>query len=433
MVNSPLIGMIIYILLLIFVYALIITEVVHKSIAALIGAAVGVIVGSFLGLFDVTEVGEFIDLRTLGIIIGVMILVDVSRRSGLFQFIALKAIRASGYKPRRLFVIFCLLTAFLSGIIGNITAMLIIGTLTVLTLIPLRVDPVPFLIAEVIVSNVGSLMTLIGGIPPILVSSAAGLSFFEFTVFSMPFCITLVLITTNILLFIFKKRIPAKFQFDIEIFEEMDPWVVVTDKKLFWRSLIILALTIVLFIIYDRFHLTLEFAAMLGGIILLFLSGVDPEEVFRNLEWGTIFFFIGFFVLIGSIERSGLLEEIAKELSHVAGSNLVIAMLMLIWIGGLLSAVIDNIPVTLTLIPVVKDLAILTGLNITPLWWALLYGVVLGGNFTPLASPCGIIMLGIAKKEGYDISFKEFAKVGAPLAILQIFISFMYVMLVFGT
>jgi len=432
MISSSLIGMIIYVLLLILVYVLIITEVVHKSIAALIGAAISVIVGSFLGLFDVTEVGEFIDLRTLGIIIGVMILVEVSRRSGLFQFIALKAIRMSGYKPRRLFVIFCLLTAFLSGIIGNITAMLIIGTLTVLTLVPLGVNPVPFLIAEVIISNVGSLMTLIGGIPPILVSSAAGLSFFEFTVFSMPFCITLVLITINILLLTFKKRIPAKFEYDIAIFEEMDPWVVVTDKKLFWRSLMILSLTIILFTTYDKLRLTLEFVAMLGGVLLLLLSGVDPEGVFRNLEWGTIFFFIGFFVLIGSIERSGLLEEIAKGLSHIAGSNILIAMLMLMWIGGLLSAIIDNIPITLTLIPVVKDLSVLTGLNITPLWWALLYGVVLGGNFTPLASPCGIIMLGIAKKEGYEISFKEFVKIGAPLAILQIFISFIYVILVFG-
>jgi len=432
MISSSLIGMIIYVLLLILVYVLIITEVVHKSIAALIGAAISVIVGSFLGFFDVTEVGEFIDLRTLGIIIGVMILVEVSRRSGLFQFIALKAIRMSGYKPRRLFVIFCLLTAFLSGIIGNITAMLIIGTLTVLTLVPLGVNPVPFLIAEVIISNVGSLMTLIGGIPPILVSSAAGLSFFEFTVFSMPFCITLVLITINILLLTFKKRIPAKFEYDIAIFEEMDPWVVVTDKKLFWRSLMILSLTIILFTTYDKLRLTLEFVAMLGGVLLLLLSGVDPEGVFRNLEWGTIFFFIGFFVLIGSIERSGLLEEIAKGLSHIAGSNILIAMLMLMWIGGLLSAIIDNIPITLTLIPVVKDLSVLTGLNITPLWWALLYGVVLGGNFTPLASPCGIIMLGIAKKEGYEISFKEFVKIGAPLAILQIFISFIYVIRVFG-
>ncbi len=432
MASSSTAIMVVYVLILVMVYALIITEIVHKSIAALIGAAMGGVAGFLFGLFNAQDVVGFVDLRTLGIIIGVMILVEVSRGSGLFQFIALKAIKASGYRPRRLFVIFCLLTAFLSGIIGNITAMLIVGTLTVLTLTPLGVNPIPFLIAEVIISNVGSLMTLIGGIPPILVSSAAGLSFLEFTIFSMPFCITLVLITTNILLIIFKNEVPARFEFDIAVFEEMDPWVVVTDKKLFWRSLIILALTITLFVIYDKLHLTLEFAAMLGGILLLFLSGVDPEEVFKNLEWGTIFFFIGFFVLIGSIEKSGLLEEIAEGLSHVAGSNLVIAMLMLIWIGGLLSAVIDNIPVTLTLIPVVKDLSVLTGLNITPLWWALLYGVVLGGNFSPLASPCGIIMLGIAKKEGYDISFKEFVKIGAPLAILQIFISFIYVIFAFG-
>ena len=432
MVVSPPLVMVVYVLILVMVYALIITEIVHKSIAALIGAAMGGVVGFLFGLFNAQDVVGFIDLRTLGIIIGVMILVEVSRGSGLFQFIALKAIKASGYRPRRLFVIFCLLTAFLGGIIGNITTMLIVGTLTVLTLVPLRINPVPFLIAEAIITDIGSLMTLIGNIPAILISRSAGWTFLQFTLLSMPFSLTLVFVVTNILLFRFKEDIPKTFKSEMTILEEMDPWVVVTDKKLFWKSLIILALTITLFIIYDRIGLTLEVVAMLCGILLLFLSGVDPEDVLRNLDWGTIFFFIGFFVLIGSVEKSGLLEEIAKGLSHVVGSNLLIAVLMLVWIGGLLSAVIDNIAMTLTLIPVVKDLSVLTGLNITPLWWALLYGAVFGGNFTPIASPTGIIMLGIAKKEGYDISFKEFVKIGAPLAILQIFISYMYVIIMFG-
>ena len=431
MVVSTLV-IIIYVLILVVIYTLIITEVVHKSIAALIGAAIGGMVGFLFGLFDAKDIVSFIDFRTLGIIVGIMILVEVSRGSGIFQFIALKAIKASGYKPKRLFVIFCLLTAFLGGIIGNITTMLIIGTLTVLTLTPLRINPIPFLIAEAIITDIGSLMTLIGNIPAILISRPAGWTFLQFTTFSMPFSLTLVLVVINILLFRFKDDIPKEFRAEMSVLEEIDPWVVVTDKKLFWKSLAVLTLTIILFAIYDKLHLTLEVVAMLCGVLLLFLSGMDPEEVLRGLDWGTIFFFVGFFVLIGSIERSGLLEEVAKGLSHIAGSNILIAMLMLMWIGGLLSAVIDNIPITLTLIPVVKDLSALTGLNITPLWWALLYGVVLGGNFTPLASPCGITMLGIAKKEGYEISFKEFVKVGAPLAILQIFISFIYVILVFG-
>jgi len=432
MVVSPPLVMVVYVLILVMVYALIITEIVHKSIAALIGAAMGGVAGFLFGLFNAQDVVGFVDLRTLGIIIGVMILVEVSRGSGLFQFIALKAIKASGYRPRRLFVIFCLLTAFLGGIIGNITTMLIVGTLTVLTLVPLRINPVPFLIAEAIITDIGSLMTLIGNIPAILISRSAGWTFLQFTLLSMPFSLTLVFVVTNILLFRFKGDIPKTFKSEMTILEEMDPWVVVTDKKLFWKSLIILALTITLFIIYDRIGLTLEVVAMLCGILLLFLSGVDPEDVLGNLDWGTIFFFIGFFVLIGSVEKSGLLEEIAEGLSHVVGFNLLIAVLMLVWIGGLLSAVIDNIAMTLTLIPVVKDLSVLTGLNITPLWWALLYGAVFGGNFTPIASPTGIIMLGIAKKEGYDISFKEFVKIGAPLAILQIFISFIYVIIMFG-
>jgi len=395
MVASSFIVMIIYVLILIFVYALIITEVVHKSIAALIGAVMGGVVGFVFGLFDAEDVVGFIDFRTLGIIIGVMILVEVSRGSGIFQFIALKAIKASGYKPRRLFLIFCLLTAFLGGIIGNITTMLIVGTLTVLTLTPLRINPVPFLIAEAIITDIGSLMTLIGNIPAILISRPAGWTFLQFTALSMPFSLTLVFVVTNILLLRFKDMIPKKFKTETSILEEMDPWVVVTDKKLFWKSLAMLTLTITLFMIYDKLNLTLEVVAMLCGILLLFLSGIDPEEVLKNLDWGTIFFFIGFFVLISSVEKSGLLEEVAKGLSHVVGSNLLIAVLLLIWIGGLLSAVIDNIVMTLTLIPVVKDLAILTGLNITPLWWALLYGAVFGGNFTPIASPTGIIMLGL--------------------------------------
>ena len=423
--------MLAYLLLLVTVYVLIMTEVVHKSIATLTGATIGVILGNFLGILDITEIVNYIDFKTLGLVIGLMILVDVSGRSGLFQFVALKAIRFSGYRPRRLFVIFCLLTAFLSGIIGNITAMLIIGTLTVLTLTPLKVNPVPFLIAEVIVSNVGESMTVIGGIPPILIARASGLSFIEYTTFSMPFCIALTLITTNILLLVFKDRIPSRFEFDVEIFEEIDPWMVVTDKKLFWTSLAIISLTLVLFVIYEKLNLTLEFVAILGAVLILLISGVDPEDVFKKLEWDTIFFFIGFFVLVGSIERSGLLEEIAKELSHVVESNLLIAVFALIWIGGILSAFIDNIPVTMTFIPVVKSLSLLTGINIAPLWWALLYGVSFGGNFTPIASAPGVIMLGIAKKEGYNISFKEFVKIGAPLALLQLFISSMFIIAAF--
>ena len=431
MVVSTLV-IIIYVLILVVIYTLIITEVVHKSIAALIGAAIGGMVGFLFGLFDAKDIVSFIDFRTLGIIVGIMILVEVSRGSGIFQFLALKAIKASGYNPKRLFVIFCLLTASLGGIIGNITTMLIIGTLTVLTLTPLRINPIPFLIAEAIITDIGSLMTLIGNIPAILISRPAGWTFLQFTTFSMPFSLTLVLVVINILLFRFKDDIPKEFRAELSVLEEIDPWVVVTDKKLFWKSLAVLTLTIILFAIYDKLHLTLEVVAMLCGVLLLFLSGMDPEEVLRGLDWGTIFFFVGFFVLIGSVEKSGLLEEVAKGLSHVVGSNLLIATLLLILIGGLLSAVIDNIAMTLTLIPVVKDLSALTGLNITPLWWALLYGAVFGGNFTPIASPTGIIMLGIAKKEGYGISFKEFVKVGAPLAILQIFISFIYVILVFG-
>ena len=432
MVDSLHIVMVVYVLILIMVYVLIITEVVHKSIAALIGAVIGGMIGVLFNLFDAQDIVMFVDFRTLGIIIGVMILVEVSRTSGIFQFIALRAIKASGYNPKRLFVIFCFLTAFLGGIIGNITTMLIVGTLTVLVLIPLRIDPVPFLIAEAIITDIGSLMTLIGNVPAILISRSAGWTFFQFTTSSMPFSIALVSVVINILLFRFKNEIPKEFKTEVLVLEEMDPWAIVPDKKLFWKSLAMLALTIILFMTYDKLGLTLEIVAMLGGILLLFLSGVDPEEVFRNLEWGTIFFFIGFFVLIGSVERSGLLEQVAKGLSHVSRSNILIAVFLLIWISGLLSAVIDNIAMTLTLIPVVKSLSVLTGINITPLWWALLYGAVFGGNFTPIASPTGIIMLGIAKKEGYDVSFKEFVKVGAPLAILQIFISFVYVILTFG-
>jgi len=273
MVDSLHIVMVVYVLILIMVYVLIITEVVHKSIAALIGAVIGGMIGVLFNLFDAQDIVMFVDFRTLGIIIGVMILVEVSRTSGIFQFIALRAIKASGYNPKRLFVIFCFLTAFLGGIIGNITTMLIVGTLTVLVLIPLRIDPVPFLIAEAIITDIGSLMTLIGNVPAILISRSAGWTFFQFTTSSMPFSIALVSVVINILLFRFKNEIPKEFKTEVLVLEEMDPWAIVPDKKLFWKSLAMLALTIILFMTYDKLGLTLEIVAMLGGILLLFERG----------------------------------------------------------------------------------------------------------------------------------------------------------------
>ncbi len=423
-----------YMILLTLVYGAIVSEVLPKSVAALLGGIAAIIIGRVAGIFDVSEIVKFIDMKVLLIIIGIMMFVEVARRSGMFQFIALYIMKFVGYKPRRVLIILCVLSAMLSAFIGNITAMIIIISVTTLTLIPLGADPIPFLIAISIVLDLGGTITLIGSPVSILIGYSANFSYIDFLIYSAPLAMILVLVHILFFLTVFKKTIPPRFDVDPEILAELDPWMVITDRDLFYRSIAIFILTVVLFMTYEFLELSAEFVALTGGILMLFLGlrASDPKEVFKGIEWEVIFFLLGLFLLMGAIEKSGLLEVIAEQVVHLTGENLLLTIILIMGVACVLSAMIDNIPVTLMMIPIIKTIVTMSGLPATPLWWALLYGVILGGNLTPIASPTKIIALTVLEREGYKISFKEFMRYSIPTVLLSMAVAVPYLMKLAG-
>ncbi|MHA1595832.1 MAG: SLC13 family permease [Candidatus Baldrarchaeia archaeon] len=423
-----------YMILLTLVYGAIVSEVLPKSVAALLGGITAIIIGRVAGIFDVSEIVKFIDMKVLLIIIGIMMFVEVARRSGMFQFIALYIMKFVGYKPRRVLIILCVLSAMLSAFIGNITAMIIIISVTTLTLIPLGADPIPFLIAISIVLDLGGTITLIGSPVSILIGYSANFSYIDFLIYSAPLAMILVLVHILFFLTVFKKTIPPRFDVDPEILAELDPWMVITDRDLFYRSIAIFILTVVLFMTYEFLELSAEFVALTGGILMLFLGlrASDPKEVFKGIEWEVIFFLLGLFLLMGAIEKSGLLEVIAEQVVHLTGENLLLTIILIMGVACVLSAMIDNIPVTLMMIPIIKTIVTMSGLPATPLWWALLYGVILGGNLTPIASPTKIIALTVLEREGYKISFKEFMRYSIPTVLLSMAVAVPYLMKLAG-
>jgi len=407
-------------LIFLLTFLLIITELVHKTLAALLGAFLMI----FYGIVNYAEIGNFIETRVLGVIFGMMIVVEVVKDSGLFQFFGIKAIKLARGNSKALFIILTFLTCILSALLSNQISILIMVALTFTLCRSLRINPMPFIISETIIVNIGGIMFLISSTPNILVGTAAGFTFSNFMGTTFPFGILLLFITVFMLLFIYRKEFKNSKKFD---FDKLDEWSVVHDKKFFWNSLILLCTTIIFFMIHDKIGVSVDFVAISSAIIILLLSGADPDETLRNIQWGTIFFFVGLFTVVGGLEKTGFLESVAQSLIRIAGNNKIIAISLILWISGLASGIVDNIPITMTLIPIAKTMVQTFNMNI--LWWCIAIGAGLGGNLTPIGSPSTVIAMGIAKKEGNPISFDEFFKIGFIVTITQLLLSTLYLLL----
>ncbi len=403
-------------------FLLIITELVHKTLAALLGAFL-MIMYEFISY---SEIGSFIDFQALGVIFGMMIVVEVVKDSGIFQFFGIKAIKLAKGNPKYLFIILIFLTYLLSAFLSNITAILIMAALTFTLCRSLELNPTPFIISETIVTNIGGIMMLTSSTPNMLVAGAADLTFMDFIFFTFPLSIILLIVTIFVFLFLYRNEFKNH---KLKNLGEFDEWSAVPDKKFFWKSLIILAFTILFFMISDRIGMTIDFVAISSAIIILLLSGADPDETLKDIHWGTIFFFIGLFIVVGGLEKSGALELIANNLVSYIGDNKIISIPIVTWFSGLSSGIVDNIPITVTLIPIGRHMV--QSLNMNILWWCIALGAGLGGNLTPMGSPSNVIALGISKKEGNPIPFNEFMKVGVVVTIIHLTLTTGYLLLRF--
>jgi Na+/H+ antiporter NhaD/arsenite permease-like protein len=405
----------------ILIYALIVSEKLHRTIAALLGAVVMII----FGFNSQSKAIEAIDFNTLGLLIGMMVIVGITKHTGLFEYMAVKAAKWAKGEPMRILLALSVITAIASALLDNVTTVLLIVPVTFSITHALRVKVFPFLMAEIFASNIGGTATLIGDPPNIMIGSATGLTFMDFVVNNTPVVIIIQIVTSLIFYFMYRKQLVVEPENRDKVMA-MDEHELIKDYRLLRKSLAVLGLTILGFILHGFLHLEPASLAIAGATLLMAISGLNPEKVLRGVEWQVIFFFIGLFILVGTLEQLGVIKLIAAEAIELTQGNMVFTGLLVLWLSAIASAFIDNIPFVATMIPLIKNMGQLGGIDVSPLWWALSLGACLGGNGTLVGASANVVVAGLAEEHGHHISFKKFIKVAFPIMLVSIIISTVY-------
>jgi len=415
---------IIFILIYLLTVLIAASRVVRLSVAALVGALLTVWFGLQYGVFTYEQASVFIDMRLIGLLVGTMVVVEVAERSGLFRFGALYAIKLSRGSPTGLFVFLGVISAAVSMFLSDPTAVLLMATAIVTITKLLKYDPVPYFLSSVIMINLGGTSTLIGSTSNMIIGVQTGTSFTEFISYLTLGEFALWGLTILALYLIFKPRLGEK-----KTLPEYSPWESIEDKKLFLRSFFILILLVILFLTLENFGVGPEAIALGCAILALVLSGLDPTEIFRRLDWETVFFIAAFMFVVGGLERTGVLNDVATQLFQLAGNSSLRATLLTLWFSGLASSVVSNAATALTFIPILTRFS---GLNDAAMTSALVFGTNLGGATTPLSGAVCIMALGALKHEGILMSFREFTKVGLIITMLQLAFASFYLIVRFG-
>lgn len=402
------------------------TELFPMSIAALGGALLTAWFGLQYKVFTYDDAVKFVDVKLLAMIIGTMVVVEVAEKSGLFRFLALHAIKISKGNPGRLFVSICVVSAVSSLFLSDPMAMLLMAAATVTITKILNYDPVPYFLSAAIMINLGGTSTLIGSFSNMVIGMSAGFSFLEFISYLTLCEIMLWMLTIAVLYKFFKPRLGTKKELP-----EYNPMESIENKKLFYQSIFILFLFILLFLTLDVLGVGPEAVALGCAIIALIISNLDPSEIFRGLDWETVFFIAGFMFIIGGLGSTGVLNDASSYLLHLTGGSSLKATLVTLWFSGLASAVVSNVAVALTFVPIIKAHGF-SGLNIPPVWSALVLGTNLGGATTPLSGSVCIMAVGALKREGITLSFKDFTKIGLITSLIQLGFASVYLILRFG-
>jgi Na+/H+ antiporter NhaD/arsenite permease-like protein len=404
-------------------YALIISEKIHRSVVALTGAMIVI----FFGVIHQEEAIRAIDFNTIGLLVGMMIIVGITRRTGVFEYLAIKAAKLAKGDPWHILLFLSIITMVFSAFLDNVTTVLLIVPVTFSLTASLNLNPVPFLISQILASNIGGTATLIGDPPNIMIGSATGLGFMDFIInLTIPIVIIFI-VTMFILKFIYRQQLITddSLKANIMTLAEGD---LIRDSALLRKSLLVLLLTILGFILHQFLHLESATIALSGAALLLLITREEPEDILLAVEWPTIFFFIGLFILVGALEHVGILEFIAQKSVEITGGALTQTAMLILWLSAVASAFLDNIPFVATMIPLIKSMGQLGGIeNLNPLWWSLALGACLGGNGTLIGASANVIVAGLAEKNGTVISFAGFLKIAFPLMILSIVISSIYI------
>jgi Na+/H+ antiporter NhaD/arsenite permease-like protein len=409
-------------------FTLITLEKINKTIIALLGAVI------FIGIGIISQDAAFeeVDWNVIFLLIGMMVIVGITKNTGIFQYAAIKTAKVVKGEPIKILLLFAFLSAVFSAILDNVTTVMILTPVIILVAVELGLSPVPFVISSAIASNIGGTATLIGDPPNIMIGSAAGLGFIDFIIYLGPVVLISFIVVSLVIYLMFRKKLKVSIERRARIME-FDEKLSITDHKLLVKSLIVIGLVITGFLIHDHIGLKPATIALFGAALLMLLSGGEEvDKFFHEVEWGTIFFFIGLFILVGGLVQLGVIEILSSALLNLTDGDVKLTSQLIIWLSGVMSALVDNIPYVATMIPMVENMGNTLGNEaIQPIWWSLALGSCFGGNGTLIGASANVVGAGISGKNGYKISFLEFTKYSSFITVITLAIASVYIYLRF--
>lgn len=410
------------------VYIFISTELMNKTIVALFGAAVYLV----LRIIDSDVAYGIIDWNVIFLLVSMMIIVGITKETGVFQYVAVKAAKAVKGEPVKILIMLSIITAVFSAFLDNVTTVLIIAPITILIAVELGISPIPFIINIALASNIGGTATLIGDPPNIMIGSKAGFSFLQFLVVLGPLVLFLLGFFSLLLWIIFRKSLRVSHERKARILE-FDEKKAIADKKLLIKCGFVMGLVITGFILHGVLHLEASVIALFGATLLMVISGKkDIDEIVKDVEWGTILFFVGLFIMVGGLVETGAIKLASEKLLAITAGDVEKTSVLMIWASGIFSAVVDNIPYVATMIPMVSEMeAAMGSAAIAPVWWSLALGSCLGGNGTLVGASANVVAAGIAGKSGFKITFWEFTRYSFLIMLLTLLFANIYIKLIF--
>jgi len=401
-------------------YALIVSDRVHRTIAALLGGLAIILIG----VLDQDQAFHAIDWNVIFLLAGMMMIANVLRETGLFQWIAIQSVRLGKGNPYRIMVILVLVTAVTSALLDNVTIVILMAPVTLFITASLRISPVPFLIALILASNIGGTATLVGDPPNILIGSAAGIDFVTFAANLAPISLLILIAFIGLAWFLFKKDLQISKIHPLSI-EALDTSELITNKPLLRKSLVVMTGVILGFLLHGALHLEPATIALAGATVLMLWGRIDLNHVLGEIEWATLFFFIGLFIVVEALVEVGIIEVVAQAALRLTDGNLQMTSMLLIWLSAVASGIVDNIPYTATMIPVVENLG--QAMPAGPLWWSLALGACLGGNATLVGAAANVVVANLSEKSGQPISFGLFLRYGVIVTFMSLVLASLYV------
>jgi Na+/H+ antiporter NhaD/arsenite permease-like protein len=403
-------------------YALIVVDRIHRTIAALLGGLAVIV----LGIVPQHEAFAAIDWNVIFLLAGMMIIASILSETGLFQWIAVRAVKLGRGNPMTILLLLVLITAFGSALLDNVTVIVLIAPVTLFVASSLGVNPLPYLLAETMASNIGGIATLIGDPPNILIASAAGLDFMTFAANMAPIMLIILAAFCGLSFLLFRKDVEGSQNPRLDV-QALDTSELITDPIKLRKSLVVLVGVLIGFLFQGMLHLEPATIAMTGATLLLLWSGSDPHTVLRDVEWTTLFFFIGLFVVVEAVVAVGLIDQVARGAVQLTGGSLRLTSTLILWLSAVASGIVDNIPYTAAMIPIVESVG--KTMPVQPLWWSLTLGADLGGNLTLVGASANIIAASLAERSGHPIKFRQWLRYGIPVTFVALCLANIYIAL----